>query len=173
MPTLKTGRARRPIPSEHAEQAALFDWWNLQHKKSAMRELLFAIPNGGARSAITGAMLKAEGVRKGIPDVFLALPCGGHAGLWIEMKRQAGSHPTPTQVSMLATLRHAGYATTVCRGFDEAKAAIERYLAGRAVCMSRRGSPWPSKGHAGCSWSGAVIFAAARPWYRSGGLPDG
>lgn len=131
MPTPKIGRVRKIIPSEHAEQAALFDWWNLQH--ADRRELLFAIPNGGARTAITGARLKAEGVRKGIPDVFLALPCGGHAGLWIEMKRQTGSHPTPTQAAMLARLRNAGYAAKVCCGFDEAKAAIERYLAGREV----------------------------------------
>ncbi len=131
MPTQKTGRVRKVILSEHAEQVALFRWWNLQH--ADRRELLFAIPNGGARTAVTGALLKAEGVRKGIPDVFLALPCGGHAGLWIEMKRQAGSHPSPTQTAMLASLRNAGYAARVCRGFDEAKAVIERYLAGRAV----------------------------------------
>ena len=32
---------------------------------------LHAIPNGGNRSAVTGARLKAEGVKRGIPDLFL------------------------------------------------------------------------------------------------------
>lgn len=36
--------------------------------------LLFAIPDGGRRDAVTGAHLKAEGVRAGVPDMFLAVP---------------------------------------------------------------------------------------------------
>lgn len=52
MPTPKIGRVRKIIPSEHAEQAALFDWWNLQH--ADRRELLFAIPNGGSDLRVVG-----------------------------------------------------------------------------------------------------------------------
>ncbi len=54
--------------------------------------LMHAIPNGGARgndsqtNKIRGAMLKAEGVKKGVPDIFLPVPLNGYHGLYIEMK---------------------------------------------------------------------------------------
>ena len=133
MATPKTGRARRSIPSEHVEQVALFRWWNLQYAKSELLPLLFAIPNGGARNLATGALLKAEGVRRGVPDLCLALPRGPYAGLWIEMKRQAKSHLSQAQSDMLKLLSSSGYAATVCRGFEEAKAVIERYLDGERI----------------------------------------
>ena len=36
--------------------------------------LIFAIPNGGKRHIGTARKLKAEGVRSGVPDIFLACP---------------------------------------------------------------------------------------------------
>lgn len=58
---------------------------------------LHAIPNGGKRSAVTGARLKAEGVKPGIPDLFLpfTIPMPGsydewYYGLYIEVKTPEG-----------------------------------------------------------------------------------
>lgn len=48
--------------------------------------LIFAIPNGGKRDPRQGKWLKDEGLMAGVPDIFLALPGGGYAGLFIEMK---------------------------------------------------------------------------------------
>lgn len=70
-------------PSEHQEQAALLEWWNWQ--AGALRNLLFAIPNGGARVRRTGKILQQEGVRPGVPDLFLAIPTDDWHGLWIEV----------------------------------------------------------------------------------------
>lgn len=51
------------------------------------------IPNGGSRGdndrsqQIRGAQLKAQGVREGIPDIFLPYASQGYLGLYIEMKK--------------------------------------------------------------------------------------
>ena len=59
-------------PSEHSQQAALF-CWAAQHVGSIPElALLFAIPNGGKRDKITGARMRAEGVKPGVPDIFWA-----------------------------------------------------------------------------------------------------
>lgn len=114
------------VPTEHAEQKALFAWWRAQYR--SMEELLIAIPNGGARNLATGAMLKAEGVRRGVPDIFLAYPSGGYHGLWIELKRRAHGYVSAEQNFMLSAFRRAGYDAAVCRGWDEAREKIQSYL---------------------------------------------
>lgn len=57
--------------TEHGEQAAWFAW--VAANVGTMPDLskAFAIPNGGLRDAKTASMMKAEGVRSGIPDVLL------------------------------------------------------------------------------------------------------
>ena len=114
--------------SESQEQQALFRWWRLFQPKLAPGRVMYAIPNGGRRDAVTGARLKAEGVLAGVPDVFLAAPKPPHAGLYIEMKRRNGGRATPAQKAMLATLEASGYAVAVCYGWREAAEEIVRYL---------------------------------------------
>lgn len=114
--------------SESQEQQALFRWWRLFQPKLAPGRVMYAIPNGGRRDAVTGARLKAEGVLAGVPDVFLAAPMPPHAGLYIEMKRRTGGRATPAQQAMLATLEASGYAVAVCYGWREAADEIVRYL---------------------------------------------
>ena len=93
-------------------------------------ELLFAIPNGGRRDLITAAILKAEGVRAGAPDLFLAVPRGGYAGLFIELKTACG-RVREEQKEFHARLIGAGYWATVARGWDQARQEIEGYLKGK------------------------------------------
>lgn len=130
MMTRKTKKASAiDVPSEHAEQCALIKWWSLECKRLGVPEnLLFAIPNGGARSAITGATLKAEGVRAGAPDLFLAVSGAGKHGLFIEMKRRRGGVVSAPQKEIKAELERFGYSVEVCCGFDEARAAILEYF---------------------------------------------
>lgn len=124
-----TRAGKTPTPTEHEEQAALVEWWGL-YARCLPPSLLMAIPNGGYRSAITGARLKAEGVRVGIPDLFLAVPTRQAHGLWIEMKRQHGGRISDAQKSSMAALEAQGYACTVCRGWAEARRSIVEYLGG-------------------------------------------
>lgn len=116
-------------PTEHEEQAALIEWWNTYANVRHMPNmLLMAIPNGGRRTTVTGARLKAEGVRAGIPDLFLAIPTAKFHGLWIEMKRRKGGFMTDFQRMAFLALKLEGYSCRVCYGWNEAKDAILEYM---------------------------------------------
>jgi hypothetical protein len=114
-------------PSESRTQQMLLKWWSFAHKAYQLPEFaLMGFPLQGARSARNGARLKAEGMRAGTPDLFLAAARQNKAGLWIEMKTPIG-RLTETQKEFQAYL-NGPYLHKVCRSFEEAKAAIEAYL---------------------------------------------
>ncbi len=118
--------------SEHDEQVALFQWARMNEGRWPALRWMFAIPNGGQRATVTAIRLKAEGVKAGVPDIFLPCPQENWAGLWIELK--AGSNkPTDTQREWLAGLREQGYVTAVCWGAGEAIRVIENYLRGEQM----------------------------------------
>jgi hypothetical protein len=79
------------------------------------------------RNIITGARLKKEGVRRGIPDLFLAVPKNGYSGLFIEMKTPSGKL-SAEQDARIGELMMKCYECVVCRSFDAAKWEIETYL---------------------------------------------
>lgn len=132
LPPLPKKRGPRPKSagnSEHQEQSAVIDWWSLAHKQYGVPEFsLFAVPNGGARDAITGFRLKAEGVRPGTPDLVLAVPTQAFRGLFLEMKKIDGAKAPPEQIAFRDYLRAVGYSAGVYYGADIAIKAIEEYL---------------------------------------------
>jgi VRR-NUC domain len=109
--------------SEHQHQCAYFRWFAYAYPK----KLAFAIPNGGNRSAATGEMLKKEGVKAGIPDILVASVNGKYAGLFIEMKAESG-RVSLNQQHMIDHLESEGYKVKVCRGWEAAKIATEKYF---------------------------------------------
>ena len=114
---------------EPAEHVALCRGWALYARRFGVAErLLFAIPNGGRRDMTTGARLKAEGVRAGGPDMFLAVPRQNAPGLFLELKKQKGGRVSENQNPMHEALSQAGYPVCICRGWDEAKRAIDGYI---------------------------------------------
>ena len=74
-------------PTEHEEQVALFQWAAANEAQYPSLAMLAAIPNGGYRPMTTAAMLKAEGVKAGYPDILLDVARGPYHGLRIELKR--------------------------------------------------------------------------------------
>lgn len=116
--------------SEHHEQAALFRWAEYAAGRWPELGLLHAIPNGGHRSKITAAMLKAEGVRPGVPDICLPVPRHDWHGLYIELKTPRG-RPSKEQQRWIAALNRQGYRADVCHGWEQARAVIELYLGAR------------------------------------------
>lgn len=115
---------------EHEEQRTLMQWWALYSKSKGLSEcLLFAIPNGGFRHISVAMKLKQEGVRAGVPDLFLALPRGNYHGLFIEMKKAKGGRVSDSQNAVMTSLVRQGYACAVCHGWTAARLQIERYFA--------------------------------------------
>jgi len=112
---------------EHIQQQHLMRWAKLSEGKYPMLELLFAIPNGGQRSLATAVKLKAEGVKAGVPDLFLPYPNNKYHGLFIEMKIK-GNKPTALQRDWLAALAKQGYHSKVCYDSQEAIDTILAYL---------------------------------------------
>lgn len=114
--------------TEHQVQSALINWWAIRCKFYRLPEFaLFATPNGGNRNAATGAMLKREGVRRGIPDLMLSVPNKHYHGLFIEMK--VGSNkPSKEQREVMQHLINKGYATAVCYDWKVAADLIDEYL---------------------------------------------
>lgn len=104
------------VRSEHLEQSLFVSWM----KKTYPQHRIFAIPNGGVRSASAGAHLKLEGVSKGIPDI-----CIPSLFLFIEMKRTKGGIVSKEQKDWIKYLNENGYLAVVCNGFDEAIQLIQ------------------------------------------------
>lgn len=111
--------------SEHTHQVNLIRWFDMAYKQYKGR--LFAIPNGGQRNIIVAVKLKSEGVRPGVPDLMLPVPCGGYHGLFIEMKKLKGA-TNENQKDWNLFLNSNGYLSAICFGFDDAKACISDYL---------------------------------------------
>ena len=121
--------------TEHEEQKALIKWWSTACNGFGIPEVcLFAIPNAARRSMKIASMLKAEGMRSGIPDLILAVPRGEKHGLFIEMKKTKGGRVSDNQKIMLSAFSEQGYETQVCKGFEAAKSVIENYLKGEKTC---------------------------------------
>lgn len=108
----------RRIPTEHEEQRELVSWF----RRTWPEVRIFAIPNGGARSAATAGRLKAEGVSRGVPDLFVPA-----WRLWVEVKRSKGGSLDPAQRDWLEYLGALGYATMVCRGCEDAQRQIRAF----------------------------------------------
>lgn len=102
---------KEKIPSEHYEQRMFVSWF----RKTYPGVRIFAIANGGARDKITAAKLVAEGVSKGIPDLFVPA-----WALWIEMKRQKGGHVSLEQKDWHSYLIEIGHKVLIAKGFDDA-----------------------------------------------------
>jgi hypothetical protein len=115
--------------SEHHHQVAVINWAKLMERKWPELRWLHAIPNGGQRNVIVAKKLKAEGVRKGVSDLFLPVARRGFHGLYIEMKRLKGS-PTDEQSHFIAFALEQGYHAGVYHGWEAAIQGIEHYMGG-------------------------------------------
>lgn len=108
-------------------------------------KLLFAIHNQGHGDQIRGGRAKAEGVKAGVPDLFLPVPRGRrvdlgggrlsggvdwHHGLFIELKlpNYTPSAVKPAQREWHVELDALGYRVAVCGGWEVARAVLIDYL---------------------------------------------
>ena len=120
----RTSKKVRPpevesIPTEHEEQCGFVQWF----RRKFPHVRIMAIPNGGWRSAATAGKLKAEGVSRGVPDLFIP-----EWKLWIEMKRVTGGRVSPEQQSWKSYLEQCGYGVLICAGMEQARREVEEWL---------------------------------------------
>jgi hypothetical protein len=99
-------------------QQACVKWFDLQYPE--LYRNLWAIPNGGNRNAVTGAIMKREGVRPGVSDLMFyykgQLTC-------IEMKKPGdGTRRSGTmsieQIKFINAMDKEGAKTYVCDSFE-------------------------------------------------------
>jgi len=113
--------------SEHAEQCALFDIAWMHAGRMPELRFMFAIPNGGHRHPVVAGQMKAEGVRAGVPDIFLPAARGDKHGLFIEMK-VGRNKPSSEQKIWMKELADQGYQVALCYSHREAWDVIVSYL---------------------------------------------
>ncbi|UZX96168.1 VRR-NUC domain-containing protein [Yersinia ruckeri] len=126
---IRNGKVRKVNhQAETEEQAALIEWADKTVIDGiCIGDYLIHIPNEGKRGPKAARDAKRLGLRKGVPDLFLALPRGGYAGLWIEMKALDGQS-TVEQFLWLRKLDNVGYVATTCFSFSHAKDTVVNYL---------------------------------------------
>ena len=116
--------------SESQEQSQFVAWWKAVGQRMAPNVVMAAVPNGGARDAVTGARLKREGVVAGMPDLVLLCARSGRHALFIEMKTKRG-RVSQSQRGLFPLLEAQGYGVAVCHGWKEAAEAVTAYLENR------------------------------------------
>lgn len=129
----KRAKATLPVepvtePTEDEEQAVVIAWAKALEGRYPALALLHHIPNGGLRNAVVAKKFAGQGVKSGVPDLCLPVPCHGYHGLYVEMKRRTKGAISPSQQAWLDSLQAGGYRAVVCRGADAAKAEIANYL---------------------------------------------
>ena len=135
MHNLITPQQLASFGSETGEQQALFCWSALPEIRQAYPDLkwLFAVPNGGFRHKVVASRLRAEGVKRGVPDIWLPVKRDKWSGLIIELKKISKKKdykikPTPEQNEWLNYLATQDFGTMVCHGWEHARDALIQYL---------------------------------------------
>jgi len=105
--------------SEHSEQVGFVNWFRAKYPHT----LIFAIPNGEKRSISVATRLKAEGVTRGIPDLYIP-----SCNLWVEMKRATGGRLSPDQKKVIEYLRSVGHTVIAGKGAGDASKQVLEFL---------------------------------------------
>lgn len=132
--------------TEHGHQCAVMQWVALIGIKAhPLLWMLHAIPNGGGRSMSVGAAMKAEGVKRGVPDLCLPVPRAGYNGLYLEMKTPKAFEKkdhgcSEEQLEWHESLLGQGYVVVVCAGWQAACWALTLYLGSQLHMIPGDGS---------------------------------
>lgn len=142
-PTKKKKVYYIPGQSEHTIQCEVIDYCDhmggVDFRKEYTKEefgsipclkWIYACPNGSHKSIVAAVKFKREGLKAGVPDLFLPVPIRGTMikhGLYIEMKKPGGKLGSK-QREWRDYLIDAGYSWAVCESSKEAIEVIRGYL---------------------------------------------
>lgn len=123
--------------SEHSHQVTVVNYCRTMVNKQPLLSLIYAVPNGARTNSIAQASkLKAEGLRRGFPDLCLPVPIQPYHSLYIEMKKPAITKLSAKgalsidQAIWLNRLYHQHHAVAVCYGAQSAIDVLDSYLSG-------------------------------------------
>lgn len=126
--------------SESGHQKTLFIWAEWASGKYQDLVWLHATQGGAKMTPITAARMKAEGMRRGVPDIFLDVARGGYHGLRIELKtpevlaikdvskRKPPGSASVEQQAWITGYRDRGYRAEICYGWAYARDTLLDYL---------------------------------------------
>ncbi len=86
------------------------------------------IPNGGARSKAEAGILKAMGVKAGMPDLVLPIATSKYCHGYWELKASPLEKPSDKQIERHAMLRAGGAYVNVGHRWDQVALDMLRYL---------------------------------------------
>lgn len=111
---------RKPRHIESNIQQAVVKWFRMQYP----RFIIAAVPNGGFRNAREAAIMQREGVLAGFADLVVI---ARRNVLFLEMKTTKGQQ-SDKQKEFQNKVSKLGFEYIVCRSFEQARLAIERWL---------------------------------------------
>ena len=88
--------------------------------------MYYHTPNGGRRDKKTAARLVGQGVKKGVPDIFIPAQGKGMPGIYIELKVY-GNYADKEQNEFLRAVKEQGYYACICYGWRAAAEVVDRF----------------------------------------------
>ena len=121
--------------TEHQIQSEYFKILTWNESKYPELKYIFAIPNGGKRHIGVAVKMKREGVRRGVPDLFVpgmleeenSVNITIYLGLFLETKKPKGRQ-SKEQIEYAKHLQNKGYKYKVCYSVNELLDETENYL---------------------------------------------
>lgn len=113
------------LKPEEIDHINIVNWFS--HTYPDLEEDFHHFANERKCSVFEGRKLKRMGVKKGVLDFHLAIPCNGYYGLWLELKVGKGKL-TPEQINFINRKNSRGYHALAVWGFEAAKIVINEYL---------------------------------------------
>ncbi|MDR0618896.1 MAG: VRR-NUC domain-containing protein [Bacteroidales bacterium] len=103
-------------------QRACVEWFRYQYPD----RIIFAIPNGGKRNAVTASIMKKEGALAGVADLCLLYPRGEYHACFIEMKYGKGKQ-SPAQKAFEVYCVKNNYFYRVCCSLEHFMQTVSIY----------------------------------------------
>lgn len=123
---------------EREQQTLFFRWTELiKYNGIKLRNYCYSVPNelpfSGKKAMLAMLNLRAAGLTKGVFDIECMIPMAPYTGLHIEMKapKPAKSKVSDEQKEIRKMLELCKRKCCICYSFEEAKAAMLAYLAGK------------------------------------------
>lgn len=115
-------------PKTEAEhQRNIFAWSELHREEYPELKYLAHVKNEEKTGAKEVAIDRANGVRKGFPDLILPIPRGGYGCCMIELKTEKG-RASDAQKWWVEHMNAEGNFAEICHGWTSAVRVLEWYL---------------------------------------------